>query len=1074
MGGSSSTTTSQNSATNWNSNSLSDFMSQMSQQFNQQNQQTGTSTSTTGPTAEAQKLLAQASQPISASQIANYQNPYQQQVIDATMAQLNQQYGQQQNQLKGNAISQGALGGDRAKVAMASLMGKQGMNTASALSGLQSAGYSQALQAAQADALRQLQAAGLSGTTTSGTTQQNGTSSGTSLGTTVGNSATTGSGASNTFGSGTSNTSNNPGIMGILGMLANGGRVHYDDGGAVMGVPEWARQPQQLAQPAQQPAQQQKGGGGLGKLLGLMLLASGGEASEQSHLQRLGSQSRSGLGAMMRAHFDDGGEVVPDWQAQQPLNVDFAPARTFGEAGTPTGPGSIAQYATWPFNGPSEIAGPQHGAPHYDETLGMQPGENLPINNMVFADRQPPAVDHPTIHGFSSPSPVPEDMTPTPVTAFRVKPTPSQEGIGAMQPTPAEPGAEQIAPDAAGIGAMKAAPANTANTLVTDLRSSGMSDNAIRGVLANVQHESGFVANLRHPDQPRFTGEAHYAHGLFQIGGEEWNKYDAWLKKNHPNEGWENPTLQTQFMAENLQQNYPKVWKTMNTGTPEEAAKAYLNGYLKPAEKYRTAREAQYSRGVGSLDELTANVPTSDASSPAVQAGQGAMQSPSTPSAPSTSLGLGAMQSPSTPSAGKLIFDPRGGGLGALLRGEAPPAPAAGEQRGGILQRLLGVNFNPLGLSDNERAALIAGGFGGANGAQIGMQALSGLRGQDIQAQQHGQELAMRAQQLAHSQAEPKVMGTAIDQYGMPQHQYGAYNPQTQKYEPLATAGASTTAGANGPGAVAPGDTTLKGTEYLNSIPNEYLREHTTAILSGREELPKVTKNDPTAAMVRAAVLHADPSYDQGAYKYMQNWRDPNKSVGMGVKATDTFYQHAGDLFDLTTALPNHSTWAQNAASNWWSNTTNNPELAAYKDKAFQVAEEKIKAIKGASPTQHEVDEAMKHYDPSLGAAVVKRNLQEDAKSIDSRVNSLEHEYRRNVGRLAPTPEILGEDSVAARGKILGKQGGAPAAAAEQAPATTPVAPQEAMDYLLKNPSTASYFDAKYGRGAAAKVLGTK
>ena len=38
----------------------------------------------------------------------------------------------------------------------------------------------------------------------------------------------------------------------------------------------------------------------------------------------------------------------------------------------------------------------------------------------------------------------------------------------------------------------------------------------IAGILANVQSESRFNPNLKHPDQPRFSGEAHFAHGLYQ------------------------------------------------------------------------------------------------------------------------------------------------------------------------------------------------------------------------------------------------------------------------------------------------------------------------------------------------------------------------------------------------------------------------------------------------------------------------------------------------------------------------------------------------------------------------------
>jgi hypothetical protein len=44
---------------------------------------------------------------------------------------------------------------------------------------------------------------------------------------------------------------------------------------------------------------------------------------------------------------------------------------------------------------------------------------------------------------------------------------------------------------------------------------------------------------LRHADQPKFGGEAHFAHGLYQEGGTEWNNYDKWMQANHPGENWQ-------------------------------------------------------------------------------------------------------------------------------------------------------------------------------------------------------------------------------------------------------------------------------------------------------------------------------------------------------------------------------------------------------------------------------------------------------------------------------------------------------------------------------------------------------
>lgn len=89
--------------------------------------------------------------PITSADLARYQNPYQQQVIDATMANINENNGQQRTALTGNAISQGAFGGDRAGIAQAELARQQNLTSNATFAGLNSQNYTQALGAAQAD-----------------------------------------------------------------------------------------------------------------------------------------------------------------------------------------------------------------------------------------------------------------------------------------------------------------------------------------------------------------------------------------------------------------------------------------------------------------------------------------------------------------------------------------------------------------------------------------------------------------------------------------------------------------------------------------------------------------------------------------------------------------------------------------------------------------------------------------------------------------------------------------------------------------------------------------------------------
>jgi len=102
------------------------------QQANQYVQQSATPISTT---------------PFSASAIQQYQSPYTQQVIDSTLANINQQNAGQQNQLTGSAIASGVnpFGGDRAGLASAELARNQDLAKNQTIAGLENQGYTQAL-----------------------------------------------------------------------------------------------------------------------------------------------------------------------------------------------------------------------------------------------------------------------------------------------------------------------------------------------------------------------------------------------------------------------------------------------------------------------------------------------------------------------------------------------------------------------------------------------------------------------------------------------------------------------------------------------------------------------------------------------------------------------------------------------------------------------------------------------------------------------------------------------------------------------------------------------------------------
>ena len=87
--------------------------------------------------------------PVNNQQISQYMNPYIQSVVNPTAQLLNQQQQAQMSGQTGQAIQQGAFGGDRAGLAAANLAGQQSLAFSNAINPLYSQGYNTALQTAQ-------------------------------------------------------------------------------------------------------------------------------------------------------------------------------------------------------------------------------------------------------------------------------------------------------------------------------------------------------------------------------------------------------------------------------------------------------------------------------------------------------------------------------------------------------------------------------------------------------------------------------------------------------------------------------------------------------------------------------------------------------------------------------------------------------------------------------------------------------------------------------------------------------------------------------------------------------------
>lgn len=263
-----------------------------------------------------------------------------------------------------------------------------------------------------------------------------------------------------------------------------------------------------------------------------------------------------------------------------PMGFRGSPLTPFQGGGQPGG------QQGFPFQAPGQAPG---AAP--DQTGGQQqPGQAGAQAPQFAPDDAELAQAAAGQGGPAAPAPGQANWPVDPLTGRRMNPAWVQAG---QQP-------QQLGQAPQGPYPGTGVRSNVANTM----SAGGMSSNAIAGIMANISSESGWNAGSRVADQPRWSGEAHFAHGLYQEGGQEWINYQRWLGRNGQDwrTAWRNPVLQTQFLTQNLKQNYPQVWQAMNNArTPGEAANIFMRGYLRPAAMQAAQRSMQYRRGVPSI-----------------------------------------------------------------------------------------------------------------------------------------------------------------------------------------------------------------------------------------------------------------------------------------------------------------------------------------------------------------------------------------------------------------------------------------------------------------------------------------
>jgi hypothetical protein len=583
-----------------------------------------------------------------------------------------------------------------------------------------------------------------------------------------------------------------------------------------------------------------------------------------------------------------------------------------------------------------------------------------------------------------------------------------------------------------------------AQTVADELRSHGLSENGIRGILANVNDESRFNPSLRHPDQPRWGGEAHFAHGLYQKGGAEWNKYSAWLQQNYPDASWTDPRLQTRFLAQNLKANYPGVWDTLHNGSPEQGAQAFVSGYLKPAAQFEYARSSKYGSGVPDINAY------------------GAQASNEAPLSSSDQL------------------------TAALMQGQAPGGRRMEEQPGGLPPAGGGIpNLRPPMDTSALAQALMSGAFRPTNAPGTGttLGRLGELFGGYVMAQknhermqdyQHalGQALVSasgdpnKVASIAAMSGQPELIKTALTSMGMPPQwgvigkdmfgndQFGWINPRTQTATPaqpggahLAPSGPMAGGGAQAgqpgqpvqPGQAQPQLTTVNSMQDLNRLIasgvtgkdlmaklDPVTQSQLQALIEGRAAPGNVARGTPRWQMLMALAHYVDSSFNEDVYNTRAAMRKNAEAGGpdyKSIEAANSVFHHLSQLSDKAEALNNFGgagvlNYPLNQARDAYLRADQDPRIPDFESIRDLAVKEVEKFYTASGGSAGEREAAVQHLRTASSPQQLHTVLQTVANAMTGKINEINRQWEMKMPKGTPDLNVLAPESVATMKKI--------------------------------------------------------